>query len=144
GKDLKDIEILPVRGLEGIKEGALEINGKQVRVAVAHGLKNVSHILNKIRKAKEEGTEPPYHFIEVMACAGGCVGGGGQPYGVTDELRKKRAEGIYQDDRDKKIRYSHKNPGVLKLYEEYLGKPLGPKSEELLHTHYIGRPIYIK
>ena len=74
-----------------------------------------------------------------MACPGGCVGGGGQPYGVTDEIRNKRAQGLYQADRDKQIRYSHENPYVKKLYEEFLKQPLSPTSHELLHTHYVKR-----
>ncbi len=144
GKDLENIEIQPVRGLKGIKEGAIVVGDKTIRVAVAHGLRNVGYILDKVRKAKETGAELPYHFIEVMACEGGCIAGGGQPYGVTDELRKKRAEAIYCDDREKKIRYSHKNPTVIKLYEEFLGKPLGEKSHHLLHTEYKARKVYIK
>jgi NADH-quinone oxidoreductase subunit G len=144
GKDLEEIEIQPVRGLKGVKEGEIEIGGNKIRVAVAHGLGNVGYILDKVRKAKETGQEPPYHFIEVMACEGGCIAGGGQPYGVTDELRKKRAEAIYWDDREKQVRYSHKNPTVIKLYEEFLGKPLGEKSHSLLHTEYKERKVYVK
>jgi NADH-quinone oxidoreductase subunit G len=144
GKDLENVEIQPVRGLKGIKEGEVDIAGKKIRVAVAHGLRNVSHVLDKVREAKETGAEPPYHFIEVMACEGGCIGGGGQPYGVTDELRKKRTEGIYRDDREKILRYSHKNPTVIKLYEEFLGKPLSEKAHRLLHTEYKARKVYIR
>ena len=97
-----------------------------------------------LRDAKAKGKEPPYHFIEVMACRGGCIGGGGQPYGATDEIRKKRLAGIYKDDTNSKIRCSHHNPAVKKLYEEFLGKPLSHKSHELLHTHYTPRPLYTK
>ncbi|MFA5115029.1 MAG: NADH-dependent [FeFe] hydrogenase, group A6 [Candidatus Omnitrophota bacterium] len=144
GKDLKNIEFEGLRGLDGVKETEVNIEGKTIKVAIAHGLNNVEYVLNKIRQAKKDNLPLPYHFVEVMACLGGCVGGGGQPYGVTDELRRKRAEGLYQDDRGKKIRYSHENPYVKKLYQEFLGEPLGAKSEQLLHTHYRSLPLYSK
>jgi iron-only hydrogenase group A len=144
GGKLKNVEFENVRGLEGVKEGTIPINGHFVKVAVAHGLKNVEYVLNKVREAKSAGKELPYHFIEVMACPGGCVGGGGQPYGVTDELRKVRAQGLYTEDHDCQIRYSHENPFIKKLYEEFLGEPLGEKSHHLLHTHYVKRPEYQK
>jgi len=95
-----------------------------------------------VKEALAAGKEPPYHFIEVMACRGGCVGGGGQPYGATDEIRAKRAKGIYEDDKQSEFRCSHHNPMVQKLYQEFLGKPLSEKSHELLHTHYHERPLY--
>jgi NADH-quinone oxidoreductase subunit G len=144
GGKLSNVEFENVRGLEGVKEGAVPINGHIVKVAVAHGLKNVEFVLDKVREAKNAGKEMPYHFIEVMACPGGCVGGGGQPYGVTDELRRVRAQGLYEDDRDCQIRYSHDNPYIKKLYEEFLGEPLSEKSHHLLHTHYVRRPEYQK
>ena len=86
--------------------------------------------------ARAKDKETPYHFIEVMACRGGCVGGGGQPYGATDEIRQKRAAGIYRDDEKSVFRCSHDNPMVKKLYEDYLGAPLGKRSHHLLHTGY--------
>ena len=144
GKELENVEIAAVRGLKGVKEGTMVVGGKTVRVAVAHGLTNVSYILDKVRAAKKAKAEPPYHFIEVMACDGGCIGGGGQPYGVTDELRRKRSEGIYGDDRGKKLRLSHQNPTVIKLYKDFLGEPLGEKSEHLFHTAYKVRKVYSK
>ena len=144
GKELKKVEFENVRGLKGVKETEIEIAGKKLRIAIAHGLGNVEYILNKVRKAKANNEEMPYHFIEVMACPGGCVGGGGQPYMVTDELRIKRAQALYQDDVDKQLRCSHQNPYIKRLYKEFLGKPLGEKSESLLHTHYKARPIYTK
>jgi len=144
GKNMEKLDLTQVRGLEGVKVAELKINGETIRVAVAHGLNHVEYVLDKIREAKKNNQEPPYHFVEVMACLGGCVGGGGQPYGVTDELRMKRAAGIYQDDKDKKMRCSHENPQVKKLYEEFLGKPLSEKSHHLLHTHYKPRPVYAK
>ncbi len=142
GQKLEKIEVESVRGLNGVKEGTLNVGGAQVRVAVAHGLANVETVLERVREARKHGQESPYHFIEVMACPGGCIGGGGQPYGVDNERRKLRIAGIYQDDRDKQIRHSHENPEVIKLYEEFLGKPLGPRAHELLHTKYTARPLY--
>ncbi|MFA7283306.1 MAG: NADH-dependent [FeFe] hydrogenase, group A6 [Candidatus Omnitrophota bacterium] len=144
GKNMDKVELNQIRGLEGVKVAEIAINGKKIRVAVAHGLNHVEYVLNKVREAEKNNEEIPYHFIEVMACLGGCVGGGGQPYGVTDELRIKRASGIYQDDHDAKLRCSHENPFVQQLYKEFLGKPLGEKSEHLLHTHYQSRPVYVK
>lgn len=135
-----DFEV--TRGLKGVKEGVLEVAGKQVKIAVAHGLGNVEYVINKVREAKQKGEAPPWHFIEVMACPGGCVGGGGQPYGVTDELRLARAKGLYQEDQAGMWRCSHDNPYIQKLYDEYLGKPLSEKSHHLLHTHYTPRPLY--
>ncbi len=144
GKLLAKIDLEEIRGLDGVKVAEIPLNGKAIRVAVAHGLNNVEYVLDQVREAKKLGKEPPFHFIEVMACLGGCVGGGGQPYGVTDELRKKRAAGIYADDRERTLRCSHENPFVQKLYADFLGKPLSEKSHQLLHTHYKARPEYVK
>jgi iron-only hydrogenase group A len=144
GRDLTQVEFTGVRGLKGIKETEVEIAGKKVRLAIAHGLGNVEYVMKKVRDAKAKGQELPYHFIEVMACPGGCVGGGGQPYMVTDEIRLKRAAALYQNDLDKQIRSSHQNPYVKRLYEEFLEKPLGEKAEKLLHTTYKARPTYRK
>ncbi len=142
GSNLENVELTSVRGLQGVKETEIEIKGKKIRIAVAHGLANVEHVLDKVRMAQKAGKEPAYHFIEVMACPGGCIGGGGQPYGVTDEFRLKRANGIYQDDKSKQIRCSHDNPFVRSLYGEFLGKPLSEKAEKLLHTKYKTLPVY--
>jgi len=142
GRKLEKIEIESVRGLAGVKEGELSIDDAKVRVAVAHGLANVEEVLDRVREARRRGEESPYHFIEVMACPGGCIGGGGQPYGVDNERRRQRIAGIYQDDQDRKIRHSHENPEVVRLYEEFLGKPLGTKAHALLHTRYTARPLY--
>jgi NADH-quinone oxidoreductase subunit G len=79
-----------------------------------------------------------------MACRGGCIGGGGQPYGSTDEIRRQRIQGLYQDDETHEVRCSHENPAIKKLYADYLGKPLSEKAHELLHTHYTPRPVYRK
>jgi NADH-quinone oxidoreductase subunit G len=141
-KELDDVNFTAVRGLQGIKEATIEIAGKPIRVAVAHWMANIEIVLNRVREALKAGTEPPYHFIEVMACRGGCVGGGGQPYGADDEVRSKRAAGIYQDDASSAKRCSHQNPYIQKLYMEFLGAPLSHKAHELLHTAYRARPRY--
>lgn len=141
-QELKDVNFTAVRGISGVKETRLHINGIEVRVAVAHQMGNIAAVLNEIRRAKAEGRETPWHFIEVMACRGGCIGGGGQPYGATDEIREKRIRGIYQDDEKSTYRCSHQNPYIKQVYDEFLGEPNGHKSHELLHTHYEPKPIY--
>ncbi len=142
GKEPQGLEFKEIRGLEGIKTMEVEVGGKKLRIAVAHGLKHVETVIEQVKKAKAEGAEPPYHFIEVMACPGGCVGGGGQAWHVSDSIRRQRAEGLYKDDRGRKARCSHQNESVQKLYEEFLGKPLGEKAEHLLHTKYKALPLY--
>lgn len=142
GSDLKKVEIPSIRGLNRIKESTVIIEGRPIRLAVAHGMGNVDYVLRKVREAKVAQKEPPYHFIEVMACPGGCVGGGGQPYMVTDDVRAARAAVLYSDDEGKEIRMAHRNPYIKRLYEEFLGKPLSEKSEKLLHTEYEARPVY--
>lgn len=144
GKELENPEFMEIRGLEGVKTATYTINNIPVKVAVAHGMANIATVLDEVREAAAQGKPAPYHFIEVMACRGGCVGGGGQPYGATDEIRQKRAMGIYKDDVGSKKRCSHENPDVIRLYEEFLKEPLSEKSHHLLHTHYIPRPIYQK
>ncbi|HKJ90216.1 MAG TPA: NADH-dependent [FeFe] hydrogenase, group A6 [Oceanipulchritudo sp.] len=138
------IEILPVRGLEGVKEAEVDIAGTPVRVAVAHGMANVDKVLDKVRGARKRGEEVPYHFIEVMACPGGCIGGGGQPYGISNEVRRLRMEGLYQEDHEKALRCSHDNPGIRQIYSEFLGAPGSEKAEELLHTKYKARKAYLR
>ena len=138
------IEFTQVRGLQGIKETSVVIKGTEVKIAVAHGLANVSYVLDKVREALKRNMPLPYHFIEVMACPGGCIGGGGQPYQVNNDVRIKRSEGLYADDKMQKTRCSHDNPYIKKLYEEFLGMPLGEKSHRLLHTTYKPRPEYRK
>ncbi len=142
GRELEKVEFENVRGLKGVKETEVEIGGKKLKIAIAHGLSNVEYVINKVREAKRKGEEMPYHFIEVMACPGGCVGGGGQPYMVTDEIRMKRAKVLYEDDKNKEVRTSHQNPYIKRLYTEFLEKPLSEKSEKLLHTTYKSRPVY--
>lgn len=144
GKKLEKIELNEIRGLKNIKTASINIDSKEVKVAVAHGIGNIKKVLDEIKNAKINKTKPPYDFIEVMACPGGCIAGGGQPYQISDKLREKRMNGIYTDDRQQPIRYSHENPMVKKLYEEFLEKPLSSKSHKLLHTKYKPRPIYYK
>jgi NADH-quinone oxidoreductase subunit G len=131
-----------VRGLAGAKTAEIPVDGTKIRVAVAHGLRHVADVLDEVRAARQAGSETPYQFIEVMACPGGCIGGGGQPYGVDNERRRLRIAGLYQDDRDRAIRSSHENPEVIRLYAEFLGRPLSAKAHELLHTRYTARPLY--
>ncbi|RKX48526.1 MAG: ferredoxin, partial [Thermotogae bacterium] len=134
GKTLPKIVFNEVRGLEGIREAEIDIDGKKVRVAVAHGLANARKLIEKILAG-----EVKYNFVEIMACPGGCIGGGGQPYSKDPDILVKRAEAIYTIDELKTIRKSHENPAIKKLYEEYLGEPLSHKAHELLHTHYEDR-----
>ncbi len=105
---------------------------------------NIAQVLEMVRKAKAEGKETPWHFIEVMACRGGCIGGGGQPYGATDEVRKQRIRGIYDDDENAEYRCSHQNPFIKQVYAEFLQEPGSHKAHELLHTHYTARDLYLK
>ncbi len=144
GENLGKVELDMVRGMDGVKSAVIDVKGTPVRVAVAHGMANVKALMDQVRKARDEGKERPFDFIEVMACRGGCIAGGGQPYGSTDEVRRKRIKGIYKDDSNSKIRCSHDNPSIQALYKEFLGAPLSPKSHELLHTHYIPRPLWVK
>jgi len=142
GKKLPKVEFEDVRGLEGVKEAALDVDGTEVRIAVAHTMSNIEQVLDKVRAAREKGEETPYHFIEVMACRGGCIGGGGQPHGATDEIRAKRIAGIYKDDEKSVVRCSHENPEIQRIYKEFLGEPLSEKAHKYLHTHYKERPVY--
>ncbi|MDP3399080.1 MAG: NADH-dependent [FeFe] hydrogenase, group A6 [Bacteroidales bacterium] len=137
GKPLNKIDLTAVRGFEGIKEAELDIKGTKVKVAVAHTLKNARALLDQIEEGKS-----PYAFIEVMTCPGGCLGGGGQAIPTTWEIRQKRADSIYKEDRLMPLRKSHDNPAIKAIYEEFLNEPLGHLSHELLHTHYEERGIY--
>lgn len=134
GKELKKVEFTALRGIDGYKEAKVEMDNVKVKVAVVNGLKNAKMILDMIKEGKAD-----YHFIEVMCCPGGCIGGGGQPIPNTNEIKKKRIEAIYNVDISYAIRKSHLNPVVNTLYEEFLKEPLGHKSHQLLHTHYINR-----
>jgi NADH-quinone oxidoreductase subunit G len=134
GNELENLDIVPVRGMKGIKEATVDVGGLAVKVAVAHGLGNARHLLDQIREGKS-----PYHFIEIMACPGGCVGGGGQPIGFDMALRSLRGETLYKEDKNLPRRKSHQNPSVVKIYEDFLKHPLSEKSHHLLHTTYTPR-----
>lgn len=146
GKDVPfdNLNIYPVRGMEGVREATIKIEGTlpewnflegaELKTVVAHGLSNAKQVMEWVRDGEKE-----YHFIEIMACPGGCLGGGGQPIPTNAEIRKKRAEAIYQADEELPIRKSHKNPEIIDIYEKFLEKPLGHKSHELLHTKYTER-----
>lgn len=140
--ELADINFTPVRGLEGVKSCTVDVGGTEVRLAVVHQLGNVDAVVQQIREDLAAGKEPRYHFIEVMACRGGCVAGGGQPYGATDEIRAQRAAGLYKDDEDSEIRVSHKNECVLQSYKEFFGEPNHGKAHKFLHTTYTERKNY--
>ncbi|WP_304226093.1 NADH-dependent [FeFe] hydrogenase, group A6 [Gracilinema caldarium] len=143
-KEMGDVNFKAARGLKGVKEAEVDMNGSKIRIAIAHQMGNIAAVLDKIREAKAAGKEVPYHFVEVMACRGGCIAGGGQPYGCTDEVRSKRIAGIYADDEKSTYRCSHQNPFIKQVYDEFLGEPNGHKAHKLLHTHYVARPLYQK
>lgn len=143
----KNLNILPVRGMEGIREASVTIagckpewsflEGVELKCAIAHGLANAKELMQAVKDGKAN-----YHFIEIMGCPGGCLGGGGQPIPTNPDIRQKRADAIYAEDEGMPLRKSHENPEVTKIYKEFLGEPLGHKSHELLHTHYKARKRY--
>ncbi|NLC67980.1 MAG: 2Fe-2S iron-sulfur cluster binding domain-containing protein [Clostridiaceae bacterium] len=138
------LHVTPIMGLEQVKTAEIKIenpldeyrflNGVTVKIAVTSGLAGARKLMEEVEKGQS-----PYHFIEVMGCPGGCISGGGQPRPTNDETRKKRMEAIYKEDEGKELRKSHENPFIKKIYEEFLKEPLGHKSHELLHTHYMAR-----
>ncbi len=141
-KELDNVEFSAVRGFDGVKEAEIDLNGKKIRVAVAHGTSNAKKLLAAIRNG-----EKSYEFIEVMCCPGGCVTGGGQPIVNATDLsyadpKVLRAKALYSEDSGKAKRKSHENEELKKLYAEYFGEPNSHKAHELLHTHYIPRPKY--
>ena len=138
-KELPKIDFEEVRGIEGVKEATVDLQGTKVKVAVAHGLSNAKKLMEKIK----DGTAD-YQFIEVMCCPGGCIGGGGQPFPTNLETRLARIKAIYNEDQGMALRKSHENPAVQELYKDFLEKPLGEKSHHLLHTHYTKRGKYQK
>jgi len=143
----KNLDVTPVRGMDGVKEASVKIenpleqwaflDGVELKCAVAHGLVNAKKVMDAVKNH-----EVDYHFIEVMACPGGCLGGGGQPIPTNPEIRERRAKAIYAEDMGMPIRKSHENPEVVKIYKEFLGQPLGEKSHHLLHTKYVERNRY--
>lgn len=141
--ELEDIDIKAVRGLEGVKEATINVPGfGDLRVAVAHGLSNARKVMDQVREGLATTGESPWHFIEIMACPGGCVGGGGQPFGNDIADRARRGQALYDEDKNLPIRRSHHNPEVQKIYKEFLGEPLSEKALKLLHTFYFERNQY--
>ena len=136
GEELEKVEFEELRGLKGIKQAKVDINGREIKIAVANGLGNTRKLLEKLRKK-----EIDLDAIEVMACPGGCIGGGGQPYhNGKISILKERSKGLYKIDENKKLRKSYQNPYIKKLYQEYLGEVGSEKAKELLHTSYKARP----
>jgi len=135
GLNLEKVDFEQLRGMEGIREASVDFDGLEVKIGIAHGLGNARKLLEDIRDGKSH-----YHAIEIMACPGGCIGGGGQPlhHGNSDIL-KKRSAALYREDAGKPIRKSHENPAIKELYETFLGPPMSEKSHKLLHTHYFDR-----
>ena len=146
GRELptEKLHVAPIQGLEGLKEAALTfencqpdwafLNGVTAKVAVAHGLSNARKVCELVAAGKAD-----YHFIEVMCCPGGCIGGGGQPRLTTNDVRRARIKAIYKEDEGRPMRKSHVNPAITQIYTEFLGTPLGKQSHHLLHTHYQPR-----
>ncbi|WP_461637310.1 NADH-dependent [FeFe] hydrogenase, group A6 [Labilibaculum euxinus] len=142
-----NLEIIPVRGLEGVKETTVKIEGTveewnflegaELKCAITNGLENAHKLLEAIKR-----DDKFYHFIEIMACPGGCLGGGGQPFPVDNEIRLQRMNALYEEDRNLPIRKSHENPEIVQIYKEFLDEPLSHKSHKLLHTSYVKREQY--
>ena len=150
GKEYEAVEFTAVRGMQGLKEATLNIAGSEIKIAVASGMRNAKVLMDEIRSGKS-----PYTFIEIMGCPGGCVNGGGQPYvkpcflpnednNILDTYKEKRAQALYSEDERQKVRQSHNNKQVQKLYSDFLGKPNSHKAHELLHTTYVSRERFPK
>ena len=142
GTTLPAVEFEAVRGMHGLKEAVVTVNGTAVRVAVAHGLGNAREVLEAIRSG-QGGPDHRYHFVEIMTCTGGCVGGGGQPHSNNLAKRRSRMEGLYREDTSLPLRRSHENPEVRALYRNHLGQPGSERAHELLHTTYVRRDPYM-
>ena len=143
GKELEKVDFDEVRGEQGIKKATIFINGNDVKVAVAHGLENTRRVLEEIKSG-----EADYQFVEIMTCPGGCIMGGGQPIvsskkRLDSDVRSLRAKAIYSIDQMSKVRKSHENPVIQKLYKDYLGEPGGHRAHELLHTCYGEKAKYM-
>jgi len=135
GKSLESVDFKQLRGMDGIRSATVDFNGTGIKIGIAHGLGNARKLLDEVKAGKSE-----YHAIEIMACPGGCIGGGGQPLHHGDaSILEARTRAIYAEDEGKVLRKSHENPYIQKLYQEYLGEPLSEKAHELLHTHYFDR-----
>jgi len=136
GQELPELKLQKLRGLKSVKQARVEIAGQEYGVAAVSGLANAAALLDEIRAGRQD-----LHFIEVMTCPGGCIAGGGQPIGTNLEAVRARMKALYQIDRDEPIRTSHGNPGIQRLYAEFLGAPLSERSHQLLHTHYTVRNV---
>ncbi len=135
GKSLQRLDFHELRGMEGMRQATIDFGDFLFKIGIAHGLGNARKLLEKIESGESE-----FHAIEIMSCPGGCIGGGGQPYHHGNvEILKKRQMAVYQEDQNKTIRKSHENPYIIKLYEEFLGKPMSEKAHKLLHTVYFDR-----
>ncbi|MDD2526521.1 MAG: NADH-dependent [FeFe] hydrogenase, group A6 [Lentimicrobiaceae bacterium] len=135
GKKLENVDFKELRGMEYIREATIDFDGLPIRIGIAHGLGNARELLQDIKDGKSH-----FHAIEIMACPGGCIGGGGQPLHHGDSsIIKARQKAIYEEDRNKAIRKSHENPYIIELYEKFLGKPMSDKAHHLLHTHYFDK-----
>jgi NADP-reducing hydrogenase subunit HndD len=140
GKKLAKVDFEQLRGMEGIRAASVDIDGFELKIGIAHGLGNARKLLEDIRAGKSQ-----FHAIEIMACPGGCIGGGGQPlHHGNSEILTKRAAALYREDAGKPIRKSHENPMITELYEKFLGKPMSHKAHHLLHTHYLDKAPKIK
>ncbi|HON68646.1 MAG TPA: [Fe-Fe] hydrogenase large subunit C-terminal domain-containing protein, partial [Phycisphaerae bacterium] len=138
GKELGNLKVEAVRGLDGVKEARLDINGLNVGVAVVSSLGNARKLMDEVRAGRSD-----LHFIEVMTCPGGCIAGGGQPIGAERDAIRARMKALYAIDDTEAVRTSHANAAVKRLYDEFLVKPLGEKSHHLLHTHYTARKVLV-
>lgn len=138
GKNLENLEVTAVRGLEGCKEAHVKVGGLELGVAVASGLKNAAALLDQIRNGRSD-----LHFIEIMTCPGGCIAGGGQPLSTDRNAIAQRMQSLYAIDAGETVRASHDNESIKRLYAEYLGSPLSEKSHHLLHTHYSSREVML-
>lgn len=139
GKPLPKVDFEELRGMEFIREATIDFDGLPIKIGIAHGLGNARKLLEEIKQGKSS-----YHAIEIMACPGGCIGGGGQPLHHGDSsILKARQKAIYQEDANKTIRKSHENPYIQQLYKEFLGKPCGELSHHLLHTHYFDKSVEV-
>jgi len=135
GKKLPKLDFEELRGLDGIRQATIDFDGLPINIGIAHGLGNARKLLEDIQSGKSK-----FHAIEIMACPGGCIGGGGQPLHHGDSsIIKARQQAIYREDKGKAIRKSHENPYITEIYEKFLGKPLSEKSHHLLHTAYFDR-----
>ena len=138
GEELGELEVKSIRGLAGVKEARVRIDGIELGVAAVSGLSNARRLLDQIRDGRDD-----LQFIEIMTCPGGCIAGGGQPHSVNVDAVRARMQALYTIDSEEALRTSHNNQSLKRLYDEFLGEPLGPISHKLLHTHYARREALI-